>query len=83
MIFETNIHVPPPLLSFHDSQEVVGRLQIVDGAVTFEGNADASAKIFIDHVIARYDAELSRLRKENADMLARLKQARAGMRSAV
>jgi hypothetical protein len=75
MIFETSIHVPPPILSFHDRREELGRLKVVNGVLTFEGNADASARVFIDHVIARYDDELSRLRKENADMLARLKQA--------
>ena len=34
--------------------EEVGKLRFVDGVLTFEGDADESAKIFFDGVIKQY-----------------------------
>ena len=51
-----------PLLSFNFPGGEVGRIECKDGVLTFAGNADASAQVFIEHVIERYDVTLRRLR---------------------
>ena len=52
---EITIDPYPSIIQFMDRENnEVGRLEFADdGALTFEGNADESAKIFFEHVIQR------------------------------
>lgn len=36
-----------PIISFRDANQVVGQFRIVNGVLTFEGNTDKSADVFI------------------------------------
>ena len=47
----------PPIVSFTGpGGKTIGRLEIKDGALTFEGNADASAKQFFEFLISSFGA---------------------------
>jgi len=41
----------PFVLTFSDGEKKIGSLTMEDGQLKFEGNADASAKVFFDYLI--------------------------------
>lgn len=75
MLNGTFLVQPPkaPLISLNFGGAEVGKLECKDGRLTFTGNADASAQIFMEHVVERYDATILELRKQIADMTATLR----------
>lgn len=44
-----------PVISFRDTNKVVGQFRIINGVLTFEGNTEKSAKIFIEFLCETFN----------------------------
>lgn len=57
-----------PTIQFHDQTNgVVGKLEFKDGVFSFDGDADAAAKIFLGNMNAKYAKRLAELHAEIAE----------------
>lgn len=76
---ENTFHMTSPLpeffsppdgtnISFYNDNKLVGKLITKDGRMTFEGEADESATLFISYVCDKYDVLVRSLRLEIADL---------------
>lgn len=59
----------PASLTFHLPFGHAGVLRFKGGKATFEGDADASAQVFIDHVIKKYDPLVTHLQRREQELL--------------
>ena len=57
----------PSTIRFYSLDEELGKLIFKDGQITFEGNADASAQVFFEHVIKKGNSYISGLQEVNKD----------------
>lgn len=67
---------PHTIKFFDGGTKEVGKLAMKDGVLTFTGNADEAAKVFVQHVCDRtfqLTSQIKELKQEKAELLAALK----------
>ena len=66
----------PPIITIHDNNVEVGRIDIVDGTLKFTGKADEAAKMFFEHTLKNMcDNYINgKLRQFNEDVERRVKE---------
>jgi len=59
-------------VSFHNDWKMVGQLDFNGDVMTFEGDADESAKVFIDFIAMRFEQRLKEERAKENEACAKL-----------